>query len=191
MEALKRSICNQGKVVSEQVLKVDAFLNHQLDVVLLNEMADSFYAYFGAKGITKILTIEASGIAIAVIAAQRFNVPVVFAKKTESINLTGDLWNSQVYSFTKQKRYDIMVSKQYITAEDKVLILDDFLAEGSATKGLMAICNQANATLGGVGIAIEKGFQQGGKLLRDQGVDLLSLCIVKKMSPEHGISFGD
>ncbi len=190
MQPLKDRICEQGRVVSTKVLKVDAFLNHQLDFELLNQMGEAFYSHFSSKGITKILTIEASGIAIAIIAAQYFKVPVVFAKKTESINLAGDLWTSKVHSFTKQRDYDIMVSKQFITAEDTVLILDDFLAEGSASKGLMEICQLAGAALGGVGIAIEKGFQQGGQVLREQGVDLLSLAVIKEMSPEQGITFG-
>lgn len=190
MELLKHCIREKGTVVSSGVLKVDAFLNHQLDVSLLNEMGKAFYAHFGHKGITKILTIEASGIAIAVIAAQYFNVPVVFAKKAQSLNLAGDLLTSQVYSFTKQRSYDVMVSKRFLTAEDNVLILDDFLAEGSACRGLMEICHKAGATLGGVGIAVEKGFQQGGQLLRQEGVDLLSLAVIEAMSPEQGIAFG-
>lgn len=189
MDLLKRCILEKGAVVAEGVLKVDSFLNHQLDVQLLNEMGKVFYGHFGDKQITKILTVEASGIAIAVIAAQYFNVPVVFAKKVQSQNLAGDLYTAKVYSFTKQRTYDVMVSKRFLKAEDRVLILDDFLAEGSACKGLIDICSQAGATLGGVGIAVEKSFQQGGRLLREEGIDLLSLARISAMSPEQGIVF--
>lgn len=190
MERLKTYIREHGQIVSDQVLKVDSFLNHQLDIDLLNDMGKHYHAYFESKGITKILTIEASGIAIAAIAAQYFNVPVVFAKKTQSLNLQGDLLLSKVHSFTKQKDYDIMVAKRFLQADDCILILDDFLAEGSACKGLIDLVRQSGATLGGVGIAIEKSFQPGGQDLRAQGIDVYSLARISTMSPHAGISFG-
>ncbi|PKM49604.1 MAG: xanthine phosphoribosyltransferase [Firmicutes bacterium HGW-Firmicutes-7] len=180
MESLKKRILEEGRVASEEVLKVDSFLNHQLDIQLFEEIGQEFYKRFEGKRITRILTIEASGIAIASIAALYFKVPVVFAKKTESRNLDVDTYKSQVYSFTKQKTYDIQVSKRYIHEGDRVLILDDFLANGKAALALTDIVQQAGATVEGIGIVIEKGFQEGGKLLREQNVQLESLVIVDR-----------
>jgi len=181
MELLKEKIRKEGIVKGEDILKVDSFLNHQLDVGFLNEIGKEFKRRFKDETITKILTIEASGIANASITSQYFNVPVVFAKKTESRNLDTDTYSSNVYSFTRDKEYKIKVSKRYISKEDRVLIIDDFLARGRAAMGLKDIVEQAGATLVGVGVVIEKGFQEGGQLLRNLGVNLSSLVIIEKM----------
>jgi len=190
MELLKQRIIKDGKVIGNDILKVDSFLNHQMDVQLFNEMGKEFYKLFADKEITKILTIESSGIGIACIAAQYFNVPVVFAKKSEAKNLDSDAYLSEVFSFTKGKTYTIRVSKNYVNSNDTVLIIDDFLANGKAALGLAEIVEQAGARLGGVGIAIEKGFQDGGKLLRESGINLKSLAIVSRMH-DGVISFAD
>lgn len=181
MQLLKQRILENGRVVGKDVLKVDSFLNHQIDVNLFNEIGKEFKERFKDKPITKILTIEASGIGIACITAQYFNVPVVFAKKTESKNLDKETYESEVYSFTKDKNYKIRVSKKYIQPEDHVLIIDDFLANGRAVLGLKEIVDSAGATLEGTGIVIEKGFQEGGKLLREKGISVSSLAIIKSM----------
>ncbi len=181
MELLKQRIIMDGVVIGNDILKVDSFLNHQMDVKLFNEIGKEFYRRFKDDNITKILTIEASGIGIACIAAQYFNVPVVFAKKTESRNLDSDIFQSEVYSFTKGKAYIIRVSKKYIDNDDRILIIDDFLANGKAVLGLSDIVGQAGATLCGAGIVIEKGFQPGGSLLREKGIRVESLAIVKNM----------
>lgn len=180
MEQLKETILERGQVLGEDILKVDSFLNHQLDVNLLNAIGKEFNKRFGHKPVTKILTIEASGIAIAAIAAQYFNVPVVFAKKVESKNLDKEIYETKVYSFTKGKTYDVRVSKKYLDEEDHVLIIDDFLAKGGASLGLIDLVNKAQANLSGVGIVIEKGFQEGGNLLRNKGIHLESLVKVDK-----------
>lgn len=190
MELLKQRILKDGKIIGNDILKVDSFLNHQMDVQLFNEMGKEFYRLFAYKKITKILTIESSGIGIACIAAQYFNVPVVFAKKTEARNLDSEAYLSEVYSFTKDKTYIIRVSKNYINSKDTVLIIDDFLANGKAALGLAEIADQAGACLGGVGIAIEKGFQEGGKILREKGINLKSLAIVNSMQ-DGEISFAE
>lgn len=192
MKLLKERIRKDGTVKPGNVLKVDMFLNHQIDVGLLNEMGKEFHRLFGDREITKILTIEASGIAIASIAAQYFNVPVVFAKKAQSINLDGDSYTTKIQSFTHKKVYDVIVSKKYISPDDKVLIIDDFLANGCALLGLLELVQSAGATVQGIGIAIEKGFQTGGKQIRDMGIDLQSLAIVESMDAETGeIVFSD
>ncbi len=191
MKLLKDKIINEGIVKAGGTLKVDRFLNHQIDIPLYNEMGKEFARRFKGQKITKILTIEASGIGIACIAAQHFNVPVVFAKKSESVNLDGDIYTSQVYSFTHEKEYTIRVSKKFISKEDNVLIIDDFLANGRALIGLIEILEQAGATLVGAGIAIEKGFQQGGKVLRDKGINIQSLAIIKEMNEEQIIFEND
>lgn len=183
MQLLKETILTKGRVDSEHILKVDGFLNHQIDVKLLNEIGKEFKERFRDQSITKILTIEASGIAIACFAAQYFNVPVIFAKKTESKNLDSNTYESEVYSFTKDKLYKIRVSKRYLSSDDKVLIIDDFLANGKAVIGLNDIVKQAGAELVGVGIVIEKGFQDGGNLLREQGIRVDSLAIIESMQP--------
>jgi xanthine phosphoribosyltransferase len=183
MQLLKDAILARGRVIGEDILKVDSFLNHQIDVALLNEIGKEFKARFNGETVTKILTIEASGIAIACIVAQYFGVPVVFAKKTESKNLDQETYESEVYSFTKDKHYKIRVSKRYLNSDDRVLIIDDFLANGHAVLGLKDITDQAGAVLIGAGIVIEKGFQPGGKLVREQGVRVDSLAIVRSMKP--------
>jgi xanthine phosphoribosyltransferase len=185
MKLLKDKIVNEGTVKAGGVLKVDSFLNHQIDIPLYNEMGKEFARLFEGEEITKILTIEASGIGIACIAAQYFNVPVVFAKKVQSKNLDGDIYTSQVHSFTHGKEYTIRVSKKFISKEDRVLIIDDFLANGRALVGLIDILKQAEATLVGAGIAIEKGFQEGGRTLREQGMNIQSLAIIKEMDEER------
>lgn len=180
MKALKKRILEEGRVVGENVLKVDSFLNHQMDIDLFQEIGKEFYRRFEGKPVTKILTIEASGIGIAAIAALYFQVPVVFAKKTQSLNLDADTYKSQVYSFTKQITVDIQVSKRYIQKEDHILILDDFLANGKAALALMDIVHQAGASVTGIGIVIEKGFQEGGRLLREKNIQVESLAIVDR-----------
>ena len=186
MNLLKDKILTDGHAIGSNILKVDSFLNHQIDVKLLDEIGKTFYERFKEDRITKILTIEASGIALAVITAKYFdNIPVVFAKKTESLNLDKDLYTSEVYSFTKNKSYKIMVSKKYINSTDRILIIDDFLANGKAILGLKEIIDQANATLVGAGIVIEKGFQEGGDIIRDMGIKIESLAIIDSI--EDGI----
>jgi len=180
MKLLKEIIIQEGRVSGEEILKVDSFLNHQIDPLLLNEIGKEFKKRFENEKVTKILTIEASGIAIAVLAGLHFNVPVLFAKKVKSKNLDKETYKTQVYSFTKGKNYDIQVSKRYLNSEDHILILDDFLANGRASLGLIELVKQANATLSGVGIVIEKGFQEGGEILRNNNVNLQSLAIVNK-----------
>lgn len=181
MELLKEKILKEGRIEDGNVLKVDSFLNHQLDIDFLNEIGKEFKRRFSDKDITKIVTIETSGIAIAAIAAQYFNVPVVFARKTISKNLGKDLYESEVYSFTKEKTYKIRISKRYLNKYDKILLIDDFLANGNALNGAMDIIEQAGATLVGAGIVIEKGFQEGGKKLREKGIDLVSLAIIDSL----------
>ncbi len=181
MEVLKQRIITDGRIEKGDILKVDSFLNHQIDIELFNEIGKEFKKLYQHHDITKILTIEASGIGIACIAAQYFHVPVVFAKKTESLNLDENTFNSKVYSYTKQKSYEIIVSKRYIQKEDRVLIIDDFLANGKAALGLRDIVIQAGASLEGIGIVIEKTFQPGGELLRQQGIRVDSLAKVKAM----------
>ncbi|ADZ84910.1 xanthine phosphoribosyltransferase [Cellulosilyticum lentocellum] len=189
MKVLKERIIKDGKIREGNVLKVDAFLNHQLDIELFEQMGEEFKRRFEGKKITKILTIEASGIAIACIAARYFKVPVVFAKKTQTKNIAGDVYTSKVESFTHGKVYDIIVSKEFLRPEDHVLIIDDFLANGKALLGLTKLVQDAGATVVGAGIAIEKGFQDGGKLIRESGIQLESLAIIDAMSVEEGITF--
>lgn len=189
MKALKERIIKDGKIREGNVLKVDAFLNHQLDIELFEQMGEEFKRRFEEKKITKILTIEASGIAIACIAARYFKVPVVFAKKTQTKNIAGDVYTSKVESFTHGKVYDIIVSKEFLKPEDHILIIDDFLANGKALLGLTKLVQDAGATVVGAGIAIEKGFQDGGKLIRESGIQLESLAIIDAMSVEEGITF--
>lgn len=186
MKLLEDRIKRDATVKSEGVLKVDSFLNHQMDVALFDEMAREWQRLFEGKPINKILTIEASGIGIAAIAAQRFGVPVVFAKKSQSVNLDGTVYSTRVESFTHGKVFDVIVSTRYIGPEDHVLIIDDFLANGCALSGLIEICESAGATVEGIGIAVEKGFQPGGGDLRSRGYDLRSLAIVESMDPATG-----
>lgn len=181
MELLKNRIIKDGDILGDSIVKVDNFLNHQIDVELLNEIGKEFLERFKDDKIDKILTIEASGIAIAVIVAQYFQVPVVFAKKTESKNLDKETYESKVYSYTKDKTYTIRVSKKHLNPGENILIIDDFLANGKACEGLIDILNQAECNIGGVGIVIEKGFQDGGNNLRSMGIKLESLAIVESI----------
>lgn len=189
MELLKERIRKDGKIKSGNVLKVDSFLNHQMDIQLFGEIGKEFKRRYEDAEITKILTIEASGIGIACIAAQCFNVPVVFAKKNQTKNIAGDVYTEKVESFTHGRVYDIIVSKEFLKPEDKVLIIDDFLANGSALLGLVNLVKDAKATVVGAGIVIEKGFQEGGELIRSQGIRVESLAIVETMSEEDGVTF--
>lgn len=178
MELLKKRILEDGKILAGSVIKVDGFLNHQLDIPLINEMGKEFLLRFADLNIDKILTIEASGIAIAAITAQYFNVPVVFAKKSEGKTTNLDAYTSKVFSFTKDKTYPVFVSRQFIKEGENILIIDDFLANGQAVLGLVDIIQQANANCIGVGIVIEKGFQNGGRILKDKNLNLQSLVII-------------
>lgn len=186
MQLLEERIKKDGTIKPGNVLKVDSFLNHQMDVDLFNEMGKEFRRLFPSKRINKILTIEASGIGIACIAAQYFHVPVVFAKKSQSINLDGEQYTAKIESFTHKRVYDVIVSKKYLRKEDHILIIDDFLANGCAAAGLIDLVQSAGAVIEGVGIAVEKGFQKGGKLLREKGVRVESLAIVESMDAETG-----
>ena len=185
MELLEERIRRDGVVKSEGVLKVDSFLNHQLDIDLFDAMGEEFKRLFADAPITKILTIEASGIGIACVVARHFGVPVVFAKKAQSINLDGEMFTTRIESFTHGRVYDVIVSKKFLNADDHVLIIDDFLANGCALNGLIELVGEAGATVEGIGIAIEKGFQPGGDL-RERGYRLESLAIVERMDPETG-----
>ena len=187
MKELEERIREQGTVKPGDVLKVDAFLNHQCDVELFDHMGAAWAEHFQGKTITKILTIEASGIGIACLAAPAFDhVPVVFAKKAQSINLDGDQYTTTVYSFTKQKEFPVIVSKRYLNEGDHVLLIDDFLANGKALRGLIELCHKAGAVVEGIGIAVEKGFQGGGDKLREEGYDVDSLAIVESMDSQTG-----
>ena len=186
MELLEERIRRDGVVKSEGVLKVDGFLNHQMDINLFNEMGKELKRLFADAPINKILTIEASGIGIAAVVAQHFDVPVVFAKKSQSINLDGDVYSTKIQSFTHQRIYDVIVSKKFLNVDDHVLLIDDFLANGCALNGLIDLVEEAGATVEGIGIAVEKGFQPGGDDLRSRGYHLESLAIVQSMNPETG-----
>ncbi|MDF2591760.1 MAG: xanthine phosphoribosyltransferase [Clostridia bacterium] len=188
MELLKDRILKDGKIIGDGIVKVDSFLNHQLDIELFNEIGREFKERFNNVKISKILTVESSGIAIACIAAQYFNVPVVFAKKHDALNIDLDTFHSEVYSYTKQKSYNIRVSKKYITPEDSILIIDDFLANGKAASGLVDIVQQAGAAVAGVGIVIEKGFQKGREVLLQNGIRIESLAIIESIE-EGTITF--
>ena len=186
MKMLEDRIRKDGIVREGNVLKVDSFINHQMDIPLFREMAKEWKRLFAGKPINKVLTIEASGIGIAAIVASEFNVPVVFAKKSMSINLDYNNYETKIQSFTHKKIYNVIVSKKFLTPEDHVLIIDDFLANGKALKGLIELCHEAGATVEGIGIAVEKGFQGGGDQLREEGYDVDSLAIVESMDPENG-----
>ena len=190
MKALEERILRDGQIRPGNILKVDSFLNHQIDIAFMNEMGKEFRRVFADKRVTKILTIEASGIAIASITAQYFQVPIVFAKKTKTINLDGSLYTTQVKSYTHRTTYDVVVSKKFLTSDDRVLIIDDFLANGCAARGLIDLVEQAGAVLESVGIVIEKGFQDGGMELRESGVDVRSLAIIESMS-DNNLVFRD
>ena len=186
MNFLEERILKDGIVKEGNVLKVDSFLNHQMDIDLINEMCREWKRRFADKKINKILTIEASGIGIACIVAQHFGVPVVFAKKSKSINIAGDVYVAEVESFTHKNTNQVIVSKSFLSEDDHVLLIDDFLANGCALQGLISIVHEAGATVEGIGIAIEKGFQTGGKIIRNLGYDLESLAIVDGMNAETG-----
>ena len=191
MKLLEERIRRDGKIKGGDVLKVDSFLNHQMDVELFQEIGKEFKRLFGDCGVTKILTIEASGIGIACVAAQFFGCPVIFAKKNKTKNIAGDVYTSKVESFTHGKVYDIIVSKEFLLPTDRVLLIDDFLANGSALQGLIKLVRDAGATLVGAGICVEKAFQPGGDLIRNMGVRVESLARVKSMSEEGGVVFCD
>lgn len=189
MKLLEDRILKDGHIGADNVLKVDSFLNHQIDVSFVCELGKEFYRLFKDENITKILTIEASGIGIACLAAQYFGVPVVFAKKTKTINIYSDTYNATVHSYTHKKDYDIVVSKEFLSKEDSVLIIDDFLAKGSALTALLMLIEKAGAKTAGAGIVIEKAYQGGGNLVRDMGIRVESLAKIKSISKKDGIVF--
>ena len=186
MELLEQRIMKDGVVKEGGVLKVDSFLNHQIDSELLDELGKEFARLFADRPINKVLTIEASGIAIAIEAARHIGVPVIFAKKSQTINIDGDMYTCKITSYTHKRVYDVVMSKRFLGADDHVLIVDDFLANGCALDGLLEICDQAGATVEGIGIAVEKGFQPGGASIRERGYRLESLAIVDDMDPKTG-----
>ncbi|MCK5759289.1 MAG: xanthine phosphoribosyltransferase [Clostridiales bacterium] len=181
MDLLKKRILKDGRVKDNQIIKVDGFLNHQIDIGLLDEIGKEFKRLFKGEKITKIITIEASGIAIASLAALHFNVPVVFAKKSESKNIDGEVYKTTVTSFTRGRDYNVILEKKYLTSDDRILIVDDILATGKAQRGLLDISKQAGAHVAGIGIVIEKGFQGGGDKLRKAGYNVQSLAIIDSM----------
>lgn len=186
MKLLEERIRKDGIVKEGNVLKVDSFLNHQMDIALFDQMGAEWKRLFADRPINKILTIEASGIGIACIAARHFGVPVVFAKKAQSINIDGEVYSTKIESFTHKRCYDVIVSRKYLSPDDHVLIIDDFLANGCALRGLIDLVQSAGAKIEGIGIAVEKGFQQGGKIIRDTGIRLESLAIVESMDASAG-----
>ncbi len=190
MELLEDRIRRDGKILPGNILKVSSFINHQIDVSLLDELGKEFARRYNGTKVTKILTIEASGIAIACAAAHYFNnCPVVFAKKSQTSNVDDECYRTSVYSYTHSKNYNVVVAKQFISSSDHVLLIDDFLANGSALSGLIDLVKQSGATLAGCGIVIEKGFQDGGEILRKEGNRIESLAIIDSMSVEQGITF--
>lgn len=186
MNFLEERIVKDGKVKPGNVLKVDSFLNHQMDISLMEEIGREFHRRFESKKITKVLTIESSGIGIACFVAKEFGVPMVFAKKSHSINIDSEVYVAEVESFTHKKKNNVIVSKQFLNQDDHILIIDDFLANGCALQGLMAIATSAGASVEGIGIVIEKGFQIGGQIIRNLGVQLESLAIIDAMDAEAG-----
>ncbi len=189
MELLQKRILEDGKVGAGNVLKVDSFLNHQIDVPFLTELGKEFYRLFKDSGVTKVLTVEASGIGIACLTAAQFGVPVVFAKKTHTNNISADVYTSSAYSYTHERTYDIVVSKQFLQADDRVLIIDDFLAKGSALLALLSLIKDAGAAVVGAGIVIEKAYQNGGQIVRNTGIRVESLARIESMSEEGGVVF--
>lgn len=190
MQELKERIVKEGKVLPGNIIKVDGFLNHRVDTELMNHIAEEFGKYFNMDEITVILTAEASGIALASIVAQHFHKPMIFAKKAKSDNIEGGLYQSDIFSYTYKKKVTLLVSKEWLHAEDKVLIVDDFMANGEAVRGLCDLVSQAGAELVGIGIAIEKGFQGGGDRLRGMGLNYRALAIIES-ADENGIVFRD
>ncbi|MBQ3072782.1 MAG: xanthine phosphoribosyltransferase [Oscillospiraceae bacterium] len=183
MEQLKKRIVEEGRILPGGIVKVDGFLNHRIDTSLMDAMADEFAKYFDTKNITMILTAEASGIALATICAQRYNVPMVFAKKAKSDNIEGGLYHSEIFSYTYKKKVTQLISKEWISSDDKILVVDDFMANGEAMRSLCDIVSASGATLVGIGCAVEKGFQGGGDRLRQSGVNLKSLAIIESAEP--------
>ena len=181
MELLKDRIRKDGNVKDNHIIKVDGFLNHQIDISLMNEIGKEFKRLFSGEKITKVITIEASGIAVACMTAMNFNVPIVFAKKSESKNIDGDVYRTTVTSYTRGKDYTVILEKRFLTSEDRILIIDDILATGKAQRGLLDISQQAGATVAGIGVVIEKGFQGGGDQLREAGYNVKSLAIIDSM----------
>lgn len=182
MKLLEDRIKKDGYILGENIIKVDSFLNHQLDIKFLSELSEEIYNHFKDRGINKILTIEASGIALATVVSEKFGyLPVVFAKKQKTKNIGGDVYESKVQSFTTDKEYTVTVSKKFLNEGDKLLLIDDFLAEGNALNGLISIAEQSGAKVEGVSVAVEKGFQEGGKIIREEGYDLLSLAIIESI----------
>lgn len=186
MDLLKKKIMNEGEVYAGNILKVDGFLNHQIDFPFMKEVGKEFHRLFKDTGVNKILTIEASGIAVGGVVALEFECPLVFAKKNKTKNIAGDVYKTDVASFTHGTTYEVIVSKRFLTPQDKVLIVDDFLAVGNALRGLIDIVNQSGAELVGCGSVIEKGYQHGGDMLRDEGIRVESLAIVESMNHETG-----
>ncbi len=190
MKLLEDKILHDGKLLPGNILRVDNFLNHQIDVMLIDSLGAEFYRLFADQGVTKILTVEASGIGIACLAARYFAVPVVFAKKAKGLNSSDDCYRAEVASFTHKNVNTVTVSRDYLSKDDRILIIDDFLADGNALRGLWALCQQAGAVVVGCGIVIEKAFQGGGDALRAQGLRIESLAKITKMDTESGIEFG-
>lgn len=188
MKLLQDRISRDGKVLPGNIIKVDGFLNHRVDISLLKELAEEFYTVFAEEKPTLIMTVEASGIALATVTAERFGLPMLFAKKAKSDNIEGGLYKSEIFSYTYKKAVNLIVSAEWLNAEDRVLVVDDFLANGEALRGVIDIVHQAGAELVGVGVAVEKGFQPGGQKLRDAGYKLHSLAIIEK-ADENGIVF--
>jgi len=186
MELLKQRILEDGLVLPGNILKVDSFLNHQVDMKLMGAIAEEFQRRFKDRPINKVITIEASGIAVACCVAQHLSVPLVFAKKAQSINLGSSLYSTQVESYTHGRTYDVIVSKKYLGVDDHVLLVDDFLANGCSLDGLIELTKEAGATIEGIGIVIEKGFQRGGASLRERGYPLTSLAIIESMDADTG-----
>ena len=186
MKLLEERIRKDGVVKPGEILKVDSFLNHQMDVDLFNKLGEEFKRLFADRPVNKILTIEASGIGIACVTAQHFHVPVVFAKKAKSVNLDGEMYTTKIESFTHKRTHDVIVAQKFLSEEDQVLIIDDFLANGCAVNGLIDLIMSAGATVEGVGIVIEKGFQQGGRILRQKGIRVESLAIIESMDDRTG-----
>lgn len=188
MSALKEKIRTEGKVLPGDIIKIDGFLNHRVDTAFMAKLADEFAEHFDLDGLTAVLTIEASGIPIASICALKYGVPLIFAKKAKSDNIEGGLYQSEIFSYTYKKKSTLILSKEWLTDKDKVLVIDDFLAKGSALSGMIDIVNQSGAELIGIGVAVEKGFQGGGDQLREQGYDVHSLAIIESAN-ESGIVF--
>ena len=191
MELLKERIRKEGKILPGNIVKVDGFLNHRIDVPLMEQIAQEFRRVFAGKDITLVLTAEASGIALATICAQAFGVPMVFAKKAKSDNIEGGLYQSEIFSYTYKKKVTLLVAQEWLKPEDKVLIIDDFMAKGYAVHGLIDIVEKAGAQLMGIGIAVEKGFQHGGDDLREKGYNIHSLAIIDKAEPGHIVFRGE